>query len=89
MDKPARPSIEDDLDATIRNGAGRRCLAALVKEGMVDSPLGRNPEETAFNLGALQTARNLDRRLRAINFQAWALMHKEMDEVYDERPYED
>ena len=74
----AKRTLDDDLDEVLRLGYGRRVLASIVREGMVDCPLGATPQETAFNLGMQQAARNLDRRLRAINGDAWLIMHKEI-----------
>ena len=81
-----KPYTEDDLDEVLRNGAGRRFLAMLVTSGLQDTHLGRTPEETAYNLGVSSVARDLDRRLRARNPDAWLLMHRELITNEEDQP---
>lgn len=77
---------DEDLDEVLRSGAGRRFLARLISDGLCDTGIADTPERTAFNLGLASASRTLDRRLRAINPDAWLLMHSEMlkEEADDE-----
>jgi hypothetical protein len=74
------PTLADDLDTVIRLGAGRRVLAWLTERGQVIVPLGATPEQTAYSLGEIHSAKELDARLRDINLDAWLLMQREIAE---------
>jgi hypothetical protein len=74
-------TYEENLEEVLRTGAGRRFLAQFITSGLQDSHLGHTPEETAFNLGVSSVARDMDRRLRVCNPDAWLLMHREMLEA--------
>ena len=78
--------LEKDLDSVVCSGSGRRVLAWIIKEGLIESPLADTEAKTAFNLGLLAASRSLERRVRDVNYRAWLLMMQEIHEDPDHEP---
>jgi hypothetical protein len=76
--KSDQPTLEEDLDVLIRLGAGRRVLAWLTDRGRVVVPLCDTPEKTAYQLGEIHVAKELDSILRSVNPDAWLTMQREI-----------
>jgi hypothetical protein len=75
---------ERDLDEVLRSGAGRRVMARIVRSGLDSPPFCSDPVTMGYNAGMQQIARDLDRWLKAVNLDAWLLMHREIAQAEED-----
>lgn len=73
-----KPTFADDIDQVMRLGYGRRMLGRIVAMGAVENAYSSNPQDTAYNLGLVETSRKLDALMREVNPEAWLILQREM-----------
>ena len=74
----AKPTFADDLDQVMRLGYGRRMLGRIVNMGAVENVYSSNPQDTAYNLGLVETSKKLNLLMREVNPEAWLILQREM-----------
>ncbi len=52
-------------------------MMQLIARASAPIPLGATPQDTAYTLGAVNAARELDEWIKEVNLQCWLLMHRE------------
>lgn len=71
------PTFDEDLDAVMRLGYGRRLLRRMVERQWINAPFMSDPLALSYNLGLTQHARDLNDQMRRVNPEAWLIMQRE------------